>query len=194
MLLFEYISLKFIIHGTLNEKSIVDKLRRQIHIIDDLKINMFIDFDILDSERMILDYATKQLIINSCKRMKIFMKIIFRRDKVNKIVRAHDVIIVSLHLNIIIFIRFRDKSKFFKNRDLMFMSMKLSDRFDFDDDVLNYIIDVNMCVVQVNNTFDKSIIIFKNFRLDIVQEYEKKSCYSVFNDYGHLTVEFNSRS
>ena len=190
----KYSFLKFIIDDTLNEKSVVDKLRRQVHIINDLKINMLIEFDIFDSEKMILNYVIEQLTINSCKKMKIFMKIIFKRNKVNKIVRAHNVIIVSFYSNTMIFICFRNKSKLFKNRDLMFMSMKLSDCFNFDDNVLSHIIDVNMCVVQINNIFDKSIIIFKNFRLNIVQEYEEEDCYAVFNDYDHLIAESDSRS
>ena len=190
----EYTFLKFTIDDTLNEKSVVDKLRRQIHIIDDLKINMFIEFDILDSKKMMLNYVIEQLTIGSCKEMKIFMKIIFKRNKINKVVRVYDVTVMPSHLNIMIFIRFRDKSEFFKNRDLMFMPAELSDRLDLDDDVLNHIIDVNMCVVQVNNISDKSIIIIKNSRLNIVQKYEEKDCYAVVNDYGHLIVESNSRS
>ena len=191
---FEYTFLKLIIDDTLNEKLIIDKLRRQVHIIDDLKINMFIEFDIFDSKRMMLNYVIEQLTINSCKEMKIFMKITFKRNKINKIVRVYNVIVVPSYLNIMISIRFRDKSEFFKDRDLMFMSTKLSDCLDFDDDVLNHIIDVNMCVVQANNTFDKSIIIIKNSRLNIVQEYEEKDCYAIFNDYDHLTAESDSRS
>ena len=194
MLSSEYIFIKFIIHGTLNKKLIIDKLRRQMHIINDLKVNMLIKFNIFDSEKIMLNYVIEQLTINSCKKIKIFMKITFKRNKINKIVRVYDVIIVSLHLNIMISIRLRDKSELFKNCDLMFILMKLSNCLDFNDDVLNYIIDVNMCVVQINNIFDKSIIIFKNSRLDIVQEYEKKDCYAIFNDYDHLIVEFDSRS
>ena len=147
MLSSEYIFLKFIIDDTLNEKSIVDKLRRQVHIINDLKTNMFIEFNILDSKRIMLNYVIKQLTIDNCKEMKIFMKITSKRDKINKIICVYDVIVVSFHSRIIIFICFCDKSKLFKNRDLMFMSTKLLNRLNFNDNILNHIIDVNMCIV-----------------------------------------------
>ena len=73
ILFFKYIILKFILRNVLDKKFVIDKFRPQIHIINDLKTNMFINSNILNSKKMLINYNKKILVFNCCCDMKIFM-------------------------------------------------------------------------------------------------------------------------
>ena len=46
-------------HNKLYNRSIIDKLRKQIYIINNLKINIFIDFNILNLKKIMINYYRK---------------------------------------------------------------------------------------------------------------------------------------
>lgn len=73
----------------------------------------------------------------------------------------------------------------------MFILMKLFNRLELNEDVFDYIIDANMCAIQINNITNKYIIIAKNSRLSTIQEYEEEKCYIVSLYYDHLVVKFD---
>jgi len=54
-----------------------------MHIVNDLKINILIDSNILNSQKMHLDYEHEQLIIDSCKGMFVSIKVISIKNKIN---------------------------------------------------------------------------------------------------------------
>ncbi len=128
---------------------VVNKVRRQVYIVNNLKINMLINSNILSSKKIMLDFVIKSLTIDSCCDIIAFIKVIFLREKIYKIVHVYDVTIVLFYLNIIVLIYLRDKckAKLSKNCDLIFMSTKLSNCFKSNRDILNYIIDVSICAI-----------------------------------------------
>ena len=86
--------------------------------------------------------------------------------------------------------RLRDKEKLFIDKDFMFLLYQQTfTRFDTNDDIFNHIVNVNMCVVKINNTSNKLVIITRNCCLNIVQKYEKKNCYTVTAEKTHLAVD-----
>lgn len=193
---FEYIYLEFVFNNTLKKLSIVDKMRRQIHIVNNLKINIFIDSNILDFKRIILDFVIEFFIIDSYCDIMISMNIISLCEKIHKAIRTYDITIVLSYSSIIISIRLRNKckAKLSKNRNFIFMSTKLSNRFKSNKNVLNHITNASMCAIQVNNITNKSIIIEKNSRLNTIQKYKEKECYIVSFYYDYLVVDFNFKS
>ena len=91
-----------------------------------------------------------------------------------------------------ILIYFRNNNEFLKNRDYMFLSYQQTfNRFEIEENILSHIIDVHMYVVQINNILDTSVIIDKNFRLNIVYDYEKEKCYAMFTENNHLIAKSN---
>lgn len=46
-------------------------ITRQVHLVDDLKIKIFIDNNIITSKRMLLDFDCQEFCINSCKDLRI---------------------------------------------------------------------------------------------------------------------------
>ena len=146
ILSFQYILLKLLLLRKFNFKIIINKIKRYIYVIDDFKINFLLDFDILDFEKMNIDYKYKIFIIDNYREMNIFMIITLIKNKIKRIMKIFDKIIILNRFNIMIFIKFRD-NELLKKRDFMFILIDNFDRFKFDDDVITHIIDINMCII-----------------------------------------------
>jgi len=96
-----------------------------------------------------LNFVIEFLIINTYRDIITFIKIISLREKIYKVFRVYDVTIVLSYINILILVRLRNKCKInlFKKHNLIFMLIKLSNYFELNKNVLNYIINVNMCAI-----------------------------------------------
>ncbi len=191
-LLLKYAILKLFVNDSLNNASIRKKLQRQMHIVNNLKINMLIELNILDSQKMHLDYEYKQLILDNCKEMFVSIKVILIKNKINQVIRTFTTITILLYSNTIISIRLRKDTQLSQNCDFIFVSyQQTSNCFDFENKILFYVINVNLSIMQVNNTLDQFIKIDKNSRLNSLQEYEKESYYIVVSKNSYLVVNFN---
>ncbi len=89
MFFLEYIIIELIIRDKINKISIIDKLRRQVHIIDNFKINLFIDLDILRLKQIIINYKRELFTINNYKDITILMTITSLKDHVKCVVKTH---------------------------------------------------------------------------------------------------------
>lgn len=122
------------------------------------------------------------LYINNYRKMQISIIVTLNKNKIKRVIRVFNKIIVAASSSTIIFIQFRNK-KLSKKRNLMFILTKESNRFEINNKILSYIINVNLCAIQINNTSSKAIIIFKNSRLSFVYKYEEESCYITSSKY-----------
>ena len=148
--LIKHIYFKITFRNILINKFVIKKLRRQIHIIKDFKINILFDLNILKSKKIKINYIIKSFMINNCKEIKILMQIILIRDKIYKIIRVYNITIISLYFNILILIKFQNenKTKFSKNRNFIFILIKnFFNRFELNNNVLNYIININIYII-----------------------------------------------
>lgn len=189
MFFLEYTIIELIVWDKINRVSIIDKLRRQIYIVDNLKTNLLIDLDILGSKQIIVDYKRKLLTIDNYRDITISITITPSKDRVKRVVKAHQAIIVLSYFTIIVPIQLRGKTKLLIDRDLIFMLLHNIKRFESKDNILSYIINANMCVVQVNNTSNCAIIIAKNLRLDIIQNYKEEKYYTISSNYDCLVAK-----
>ena len=92
-------------------------------------------------------------IIENCKKMTILIKVVFFNTRINKIVRVFANIIVSFKFFVIIVTRFREITKLLRDKDLFFLLYnQIFNRFENENEKkFNYIVNVNICIVQVNN-------------------------------------------
>lgn len=132
------------------------------------------------------------LYINNCRKMQISIIVTLIKNKIKRVIRVFNKIIVAASSSTIIFIQFRNK-KLSKKRNLMFILTKESNRFEINNKILSYIINVNLCAIQINNTSSKAIIIFKNSRLSFVYKYEEESCYITSSKYSYLATKSSSK-
>ena len=84
--LFEYIFLKLFLSEKIDisKKTVIEKIRCYVYIVDNLKTNLLIESDILDSEQITINYKQEILYIGSCRDIRVFIKIIFIKNKIKK--------------------------------------------------------------------------------------------------------------
>ena len=96
---------------------------------------------------------------------------------IKRVIRVNNVTKISTRFNITISFKLRDKNSLSIDRNFMFIFQRI-DRLKFVDDVLLYIVDVRIFVIQIMNVNTKKIFIFKNNKLNIISNYEKKIVFS----------------
>ena len=109
----KYVNLQFFVQEFFNDISIQARFRDQYHVIDELKINFFFEFDILSSQRMMVNYNKKMLILKCCREMTVSMTIISIKNKMKRVMKVLKTTIISVHNSFLIFIRFCEITKLF---------------------------------------------------------------------------------
>ena len=158
----KYVITNIHLFDTKNDKKITSIIRREIHLIDDLKINMFLENDIMKSKRIVINITKKFVVVNNID-VTIFLKTRFVKNVIQK----------SMHLRkiVVIFSRFEMKivvhnTCLSKNKNFL---------FEFDDDIVElimyaHIVDVFTFSILIRNDKNFLIKIFKNYRLDKIIE------------------------
>ncbi len=137
-------------------------IQREIHLIDNLKVNMLIDNDILDLGRIIIDEVNNKVIIFSCNDMIISTEIrTLIKKMINKIVHARTITIISSLSMMFILIH---NANLLKNRDFLFESI--------DANIFIYAHAINFFIIfiMIKNDFINVIKISRNSRLETIIE------------------------
>jgi len=93
-----------------------------MYIVNNLKINILLESNILDFQKIHLDYKHEQLIIDNCKEMLILITITFVKNKINRIIRAFTTTTILSKSIAIILMRLRDSTQLSQDRNFMFLS------------------------------------------------------------------------
>ncbi len=142
------------------EKFTREVIRREVHLMNDLKVNMLIDNDILESEDIFIDDSKSKTIIVSCNNMIISIEIrTLIKEMINKVLHVRFVMIISSRSIATISIHRFELSS---SRDFLFESANL--------DVFMYahIIDTSTNAIIAKNESDRLVKIPRNTRLEIV--------------------------
>ncbi len=117
----EYILMNDFIKETLwNDTSAIAFFQREVYLMNDFKIKMLIDVDILSSKRIQINLNDRILQINSCQDIIVKINIVTRKKaNLKRIVKSWEKIIVSSHAFLKILVKIKDLSK---NQDFIFES------------------------------------------------------------------------
>ena len=138
----KYIIFIFYIKGILldfNDTYIFAEITREIHIIDNLKINIFININIFTSKRIIIDFATQSIKINNYRNIFILINSHTRFNLIKRIVKLLSRIILSPRVITSITVIYTKKLS--SNRDLLFESQYLFS-LKHANEIYAYIIDI----------------------------------------------------
>ena len=184
----QYVKLNFYIHDkTTIDKSVTIHFRREVHIVDELKIKIFIDMNIIESETIDVLINSNTLHVENCEiTVLIIIKLKSNDERINRIIRAITVVTISFHFTIAITMKFRDKFVS-ANRNYFFHSI-FDVKLKSNDDFFFHIVDVNVDVVQIRNVIDKFCIIFRNVKIDKLRDFEEKDCYVVDSKNRHFVA------
>ena len=189
----KYTKFDFYVVDTLsNQSSIIVHFRREIHLMNDLKVHALLDVDILEFEQVILDMSKRTITFFACNNLTVFMKLIFKNQRIVRAIKLIDKIIISSHTCLVVSVKIRDQN-LSTDRDYNFESKQNFQQLELENDFFNHIIDVHFAVVQIRNVINVSIILSKHAKIDMLRDFEKKNCYHVFFDDKHLTT-ISSRS
>ena len=94
----EYFVVDMYFQGVSNDVSSTAHIRREIHVVDDLKVNVLVGVDILAAESMLLDFGKKTLSIGSCQDLVTDIDILSKSEpNLRRVVRAKSRVTVPAH-------------------------------------------------------------------------------------------------
>ena len=168
---FEYVICDIHIKNMKNDKLITFVFRREIHLIDNFKINMFIDNDVIDVEKIIINSIKKEaFIINIDVIVSIKMKSL--KTFIQRSIHIRKIIVISSLTKMTIFIHHS------------FLSIIKKILFEFANDInltlFVHMIDTFIFVVMIRNDEHQTIKISRNFRLKRINELKYINVFQIY--------------
>ena len=146
-----------------NEKKIIFIIRREVHLINNLKCNMLFDNDVLTSKDIVINTAKKSTFIDSTE-VTISLEVRSTKNVIQKSIHLKKITIVSFHSKLVVSINHLSLSN---TKNFLFES-----DYDLNIVMYAYFIDAFISAVIVRNDKSVSIKISRNFRLDRIFEFD----------------------
>ena len=147
---------------TKNDKKITSIIRREIHLIDDLKINMLFENDIMKSKKIVINIIKKFVVVNNID-VTISLKTRFVKNVIQKL--------IHLRKTVVVFSRFEMKIVVHN----VCLSKSKNFLFELDDDIVElimyvHIVDAFTFSILIRNDKNFFVRILRNYRLDKIIE------------------------
>ena len=175
--IFDYVVFTLYFDDQLIDKIVViDKFQIEIHLIDDLKINIFIDNDVFIVQQIKLNLTQQIVQLNNCQNFVAFINVLSKQKiKIKRIIRVKNIVIMSIKIIINVSISYNENLSI--DRDFLFES-QCAKYLNNDDDVLIHIIDVEFHHVMIKNIINYVVQLFKRIRFDSIIEFNQQKCYN----------------
>jgi hypothetical protein len=187
----KYFVLDLYFHDHSRNESRIAHIRKEFHLVNDLNVNMLIDINILRFEKCIMNFKRKIMIFFVYENTKVSITIIRIDQFVNRSVLFANKIVVSIHINMTMFIKIRDNALL--DRNYIFNS-KDETQLDLEKKFFNHIMINNLMKVQIRNILDQTYVIFKNYKIERMNDIHQTKSLIVFSKNRHLTIAFNKLS
>lgn len=166
---------------------IVDIIKK-IHLVNNLKINMLININILVSKCMILNMNQRIILIDSCRNITIKINVMFKKNSnAKRVVLAKFKIVILSQTLMNIFILVQQANQLFNDWKLIF-ELCYNHDLNQSNDLYTYIVNANLSFVQLKNVTDRHIIIQHHARLKKIVKFSEKECFLVNLIYHSLTI------
>ena len=187
----DYVNLDFYIDDKIKNKSIIVYIKRDVHIVDNLKIKMLIDSDIICSKKMIVDLQKRKVTIVNCD-LTISIICTSTTSRVNQIFRFKQIVIISAHTIMIVSFKFQnDQFDLSIERNYIFQFHVIFINLNAEKNVMTHVMNNNFSFVHVRNATNKFIILSKHIKLSRLFDYNEKDYYHVDVFEIHLIVDVN---
>jgi hypothetical protein len=165
----EYIIISFYIYGIVRESFYLVEITAEVHVVDTLNSKRLIAIDIMDIEKMFIDFRIRTLSIGIIPGFSTNIRAIRKNIKMIKIVvnfRKKEIV----PSNIIKEVPIRMRKKLNNNRDFLFLSEY--------SNATCYIVDSKFSFIQIRNDGEDPIRISKR-RLELIKEFMEIEYYHV---------------
>lgn len=183
---FEYVVINFYIFDMITKIRSLAHIKKKMHLIRNLKINVFLKVDVLIFEKIILNFGRDIMIIFICKKFVINMIIMRKIEKIIKSIKAFDKIIIFANFIMSISMHIR-KVVISNDINYSFLS-KIQFTLSPKGDFFAHVIESKLVVVQIKNAFNMSYMISKNFKISKLHDYSEEECYMTRSKYRYLTI------
>ena len=175
----EFVIFNIYISELINSKIEIIEIITEVYLIHNLKVKLLIDIDILNSEKMNINFHNHFLIINSKNRWEARIHIHVKNNIcVHQKIQVFKKQIISSYFFLTVLIKF--KSALFTDQDFLFVFIY--------SDIHTHLIDVNMHFIHVQNDSDQLIHISSKNDLEKIIEMKEEQCYYVNSNLHDLTV------
>ena len=168
-------------------------IEREFYVVDNLTAKALININIIKPERIVLDIERDVIIIESYRDIEVSITSFSYKSQIRVSIFSNNVrrIIILSYFNVAVFISEskRRALKLFKNRNFIFEPQKLDTL-----SVYAYIVNRNISKVFVRNDIDRSIILARKVKLDVLSNY-KIAKYFVIDLFNYnLAIRASKRS
>lgn len=182
----EYITQDLYFPGTdAKGNEVLACIRRELHIVDELRAKMLIGNDIIGLEGIVIDVANKEAYIGSCKT-KIKVTAHPRGEFVRRKIHVKSNTTVPPHSDVILPIKPIDLPA---NRDFLFAPTTQANIVLF-----SHLVDYTLSGVLARNETDSPIQVPRKLRLGNVLEMEYENCFQTSIEADFATVRPSSKS
>ena len=169
----DYVKLKLYLSANHDKTAVI---HWEIHIIDNLKVNILVRTDILVSEQINVLLSQRKAVIRSCRNIELDLNVTTLSNQTNRLLLLNDQITVSVYDSIIV--QIKPLQDLLTDQDLLFESeCKLADVY-----VYISIVDHTLTSIEVCNNFSKAVIISHHTPLSRIVEYKADSCFLISSD------------
>ena len=173
----EFAILTFYMEGVLPDGTrAFAQITREIHIVDDLKAGLLIGADILTPERMVIDFATQNIRIGSCRDLVVPMDSRARSEPVKRTVKSASRVVLPPRSTQQITVAYAGELP--DDRELLFephCSLQLGQ----SGGVYAHVVDASFRAVHVRNDTDNHVVISRKERLGTLGEYDQDGCFPI---------------
>ena len=168
----EYVILFMYFFDQKNDNLVRAKIIREIHLIDNLKTNMLLRNDVIDSKKIDVNILNKSTYIDSCeiivnlevRTFKISIQTSVHARKIT-IISSHNELMLSMHYTTMSF----DRNYFFESNE-------------FNLSLYVHLIDFTFKHIVVRNESNQTMHIFRNCRIDHMIEIDFVNAFQIHVD------------
>ncbi len=143
-------------------------LKRDVHLVDDLRANLLIGMDIIGPERISTDIPARKAIIGGCRNLLVDLQITPRQNgRIRQVVKTASKIVLPPRS--VTRVPVKSAVALPRGRDLVFRPTYHG--------AYNHIVDAEASFVHVRNDRAIPTVIPRHARLGVVADYEEEGCY-----------------
>ena len=185
----KYVILNLYMSKKYQENSATAHFKTKFHIINEIKINMLIKINVMKSKRINLNFENKIIIIFTCKNIQISINFHRKKTSINRTIWTAIQITMSIEKIIIVSVRIKS-AQISKNRNYNFFS-KMKRMLKSKKKYFVHVTSFNLVAVQIKNILNRSYIIFKNFKMKHLRDFDEKNCFMISFENSHLAMTSN---
>ena len=185
-----YIVLNIYLNEISKEKSMRDRIHKKFHFVKKLKCKIFLKMSFLAAEQIIINIVNKIMVIPTCEKLIVFIKIVFKFNfRIRRVIHVRNQIFISFKTVVRVSTYMKgknisnDRDYFFEfDREHFIVTLKEFEDFYF------HVCDGNMSCVQLRNDRNIVVNISRRARFGLLIEYEKEDCYQIDDEYHDAAV------